>query len=419
MIKYTVLSPLLTQGSYLMIMKVLFATCLFLSAAFLPAQMMKAGQWRGVIHYSGVDIPFIMELGYPNGEVPELTIVNGGERRVISNVRMENDSMIIPLDPFDVEIRTAFTSMEMKGVYRKYYRDLSIPFSASFGKPRMTKTSPRPSPAIEEKWSVTFSPGSSDMSKGVGMFKQRGNAVTGTIMTQVSDYRYFEGILDGDSIKLSSFDGAHAFGFFGVKTDNGWQGDMIYDDGYSESWEAVYDADAELENPFEMVEVEPGVQKPYYDLLGAGEGPNAVDPTKYEGQVLIIQLFGTWCPNSLDQTNYLVKWHEENKERNVSILASSFEANYSQEYGLSRLEKYREVNKIPYDLVLGGRLSKTGAAMPFPFMKRIEAFPTLVILDKQGFVRYVHSYFNGPATGDYYQAFDQRFNEIIDALLAE
>ena len=77
------------------------------------------------------------------------------------------------------------------------------------------------------------------------------------------------------------------------------------------------------------------------------------------------------------------------------------------------------VNEIEYDLILGGRLSKTGAATPFPFMNRIEAFPTLVILDKQGYVRYVHSYFNGPATGEYYRSFDQRFNEIVDLLVAE
>ncbi len=389
------------------------------STISLSAQIMKPGQWRGVIHYSDINIPFNMELGYPNGEVPEVVIVNGNERRVISNARIEGDSLIIPLDPFDVEIRTTFTGMSMKGIYKKYYRDVSIPFSASFGKPRMTKTSSRPSPVIEDKWAITFSPKSSDASKGVGLFKRQGNVISGTILTQVSDYRYFEGILDGDSIKLSSFDGAHAFGFLGVKTDSGWEGQMIYDNGYTETWEAIYDAEAELENPFEMVEVEKGTQKPYFDLLGAGEGKDAIDPLKYDGKVLIIQLFGTWCPNSHDQTKYLVKWYEKNMDKNVSILASSFEANYSQEYGLSRLNKYREVNNIPYDLVLGGRLSKTGAAMPFPFMKRIEAFPTLVILDKQGFVRYVHSYFNGPATGDYYQDFDQRFNEIIDALLAE
>ncbi|WP_425392358.1 peroxiredoxin family protein [Ekhidna sp.] len=381
-------------------------------------QFIKPGQWRGDIHYQNTKIPLTFEIGYPNGETPEITFVNGKERRVVKNARIEGDSIFIPLDPFDVEIRAKFTAITLTGVYQKYYRDLKLPFTAEFGKPRVAKNSLRPSPAIEERWAITFSPESSDMSAGVGLFKQRGSTVTGTIMTQVSDYRYFEGILDGDSIKLSCFDGAHAFGFLGKKTEEGWRGDMIYDNGYAEPWVAIYDKEAELEDPFEMVEVE-GDQKPYYDLLGAGEGKNAIDPLAYEGKVLIIQLFGTWCPNSHDQTRYLVNWYNENKDRDIAILGSSFEANYSQEYGMERLEKYRKVNDIPYDLVLGGRLSKTGAAMPFPFMNRIEAFPTLVILDKQGYVRYVHSYFNGPATGEYYKDFDSRFNEIIDSLLAE
>ena len=364
-------------------------------------------------------MPLTFEVGYPNGEIPEITFVNGTERRVIKNVKIDGDSIFISLEPFDVAIKAKFTAMNWVGAYQKYYRNTSIPFSAEFGKPRMMKKSVRPSPTIENRWAITFSPESTDMSKGVGLFEQKGHIVTGTIMTQVSDYRYFEGIMDGDSIKLSCFDGAHAFAFLGQKSEDGWQGKMIYDDGYSEPWVANYDANAELKNPFEMVEVEPGTHKPYYDLLGAGEGKDAIDPLKYVGKVLIIQLFGTWCPNSHDQTKYLVDWHDKNSDRSVAILAASFEANYSQEYGLNRLEDYREMNNIPYDMVLGGRLSKTGAAMPFPFMQRIEAFPTLVILDKLGYVRYVHSYFNGPATGEYYQAFDQRFNAIIDSLLAE
>ncbi|MEQ9467140.1 MAG: TlpA disulfide reductase family protein [Ekhidna sp.] len=383
------------------------------------AQLIKSGQWRGTIHYDSANVPFTFEVGYPQGEVPEITIVNGMDRNVIRNAVIEGDSIFIPLDPFDVEIRARYSAMEMNGFYKKYYRDMSIPFSAVFGKPRMVKNSVRPSPMIEGRWAITFSPNSSDMSKGVGLFRTRGNVVTGTIMTQVSDYRFFEGILDGDSIKLSCFDGAHAFAFLGKKMEDGWVGEMVYDNSYSEPWIATYDAEAELADPFGMVKVEPGKEKPYYDLLGAGEGRDAIDPTKYEGKVLIIQLFGTWCPNSLDQTQYLVDWYKKNQERDIAILASSFEANYSQEYGLERLEKYRKINEIPYDMVLGGRLSKTGAATPFPFMQRIEAFPTLVIVDKQGFVRYVHSYFNGPATGEYFKAFDERFNEIIESLLAE
>lgn len=382
-------------------------------------QIIKPGKWRGVIDYNNVEVPLSFEIGYPVNEVPEVTFTNGGERRVIRNTRIEGDTLYIPVEPFDIEIRVKIAAMAMEGVYQKFYRDFKLPFSAEYGKARFMKKSIRNSPPVQERWDITFSPASPSMSKGIGLFKQKGNQVYGTIMTQVSDYRYFEGIVDGDSIKLSCFDGVHAFLFLGKRGDEGWNGTMIFDNEYSESWVAVMDPEVELQDPFEMVEVEPGTERPYYDLLGAGQGKNAIDPSKYEGQVLIIQLFGTWCPNSQDQTQYLTKWYDKNKDRGVSILASSFEANYSQAYGLERLEKYREFNKIPYDLVLGGRLSKTGAAMPFSFMKRIEAFPTLVILDKAGYVRYVHSYFNGPATGDYYQTFDQRFNAIMDELLAE
>ncbi|WP_436517252.1 peroxiredoxin family protein [Ekhidna sp. To15] len=382
-------------------------------------QIIKPGQWRGVVKYDSREIPFTFEIGYPNGEVPEVTIINGQDRRVVSNTKVEGDSIIIPMDPFDVDIRARFTAMSMSGNYNKYYRDLSLPFIAEYGKSRMKKNSIRLSAPIQKRWAITFSPHTPGMSAGVGLFSQRGNIVSGTIMTQVSDYRFFEGIVDGDSIKMSCFDGAHAFAFLGKRSGDGWSGDMVYDNGYSEPWNAVYDATAELKNPFEMVEIEPGTHKPYYDLLGAGEGKDAIDPSRYEGKVLIIQLFGTWCPNSHDQTKYLVDWYKKNSNKEIAILASSFEANYSKEYGLKRLEDYREMNEIPYDLVLGGRLSKTGAAMPFPFMQRIEAFPSLVIIDKQGYVRHVHSYFNGPATGEYYRSFDRRFNEIIDALLAE
>ncbi len=394
-------------------------TTLFLFIAFCcSSQFIKSGQWRGVISYDSAEVPFIFEVGYPSGDSPEITILNGSDRRVIKNVEIKDDSIIVPLDPFDVEIRASFSAMGMSGVYNKYYRDLSIPFKADFGRTRMKKNSVRPFAPIEERWSITFSPETPGMSKGVGLFKQQGHIVSGTIMTEVSDYRFFEGILDGDSMKLSCFDGAHAFAFLGKRSPEGWSGEMIYDNGYSEPWQATYDSEAELKDPFEMVKVDPGTHKPYYDLLGASQGKDAIDPSKYEGKVLIIQLFGTWCPNSHDQTKYLVEWYQKNKDR-VSILASSYEANYSQEYGLERLEKYRVVNEIEYDLILGGRLSKTGAATPFPFMNRIEAFPTLVILDKQGYVRYVHSYFNGPATGEYYRSFDQRFNEIVDLLVAE
>ncbi|MEQ9404425.1 MAG: TlpA disulfide reductase family protein [Cyclobacteriaceae bacterium] len=401
-------------------MKYLFAIFCIVTIVHIHAQTLKNGDWRGVITYEKGEIPFLFEIAPSGSDVPEITFTNGKERRKITNATIKGDSIYIPMEPFDVTLKAAFTAMSMNGTYEKHYRDASMPFSASFGGLRFTKNSTRPSGKIEKRWKIVFSPESSSMSDGVGLFEQIGDKVTGTIMTETSDYRFFEGILDGDSLKLSSFDGAHAFAFLGVKTTaDSWEGEMIYDNTYAESWKATYDAKADLGDPFEVVKPEKGVHKPYYDLLGAGSGQNSIDPSKYAGKVLIIQLFGTWCPNSHDQTTYLVDWYNKNKEKNVAILASSYEANYSKEYGLSRLDTYQKINKIPYDLVLGGRLSKTGAATAIPFIEKLKAFPTLIILDKEGYARYVHSYFNGPATGQYYTVFDDRFNQIINELTAE
>lgn len=392
---------------------------LVLISLHLNAQYLKPGKWRGVIHYSQQNVPFAFEVSYPDGTLPQLTFINGKEKRVINEISWEDDSIRIPLHPFDVELRAKVTAISMDGSYLKPYRNSKYSFSADFGMPRLMKKSVRPSPKVEERWDMTFEEGTNNESKGVGLFKQVGESVFGTIMTKTSDFRYFEGIMDGDSIKLSSFDGAHAFMILGKKIEGSWSGELVFDDGYNEKWTAKPDLEAKIEDPFEMIILDPGTHQPYYDLLGAGSGKNVIDQSKYEGKVLIIQVFGTWCPNSHDETNYLVEWYNTKRPENVEILASSYEANYSQEYGLRRIEEYRQVNKIPYDIVLGGRLSKSSAAMPFPFMNRIEAFPTLVILDKQGYARYVHSYFNGPATGPYYDAFDQRFNAIIDELVAE
>lgn len=402
-------------------MKIFTASIFFLLAFYLEAQQLKPGKWRAEIDYGDNGVPFIFEVTPGGGDVPEITFINGKERRKVTNSRIEGDSIFIPMNPFDVTLEAKFSAMEMEGVYVKHYRNSRVPFAASYGnRRRFTKSSLKSSARIQEKWKMTFSPDSPSMSSAVGLFKQVGETVTGTVMTETSDYRYFEGIVDGDSLKLSSFDGAHAFLILGAKTGNkDWNGTMYLDHEYSEDWVAKYDENAAIDNPFEIVELEKGEQKAYYDLLGAGSGKDIIKSDDYFGKVHIIQLFGTWCPNSHDQTKYLVDWKNKNPEKGVEIVASSWEANYSKEYGLRRISEYKEANNIPYEVVLGGRLSKTGAAMSMPFIDRLKAFPTLVFVDKSGYARYVHSYFNGPATGEYYEAFDTRFNEIIEELLAE
>jgi hypothetical protein len=46
-------------------------------------------------------------------------------------------------------------------------------------------------------------------------------------------------------------------------------------------------------------------------------------------------------------------------------------------------------------------------------------FPTLIIIDKNGKVRNIHTGFSGPGTGIHYAEFKDEFEKLIDNLLLE
>ena len=371
----------------------------------------------GEFEYSHAQPPFTFEISTQGERPPVVTLINGVDRQILNKNVVEGDSIFISLTPFDAVLRAKFTETEMTGVWRKNYRKGDVPFSAKVDGIRF-KTSGGQFLSVKPKWAIEFKPGTADRYAAVGLFEQTENRITGTVLTEVGDFRFFEGSVDGDSIKMSSFDGVHAFMMLGVNSDSGWKGVFYFDKNYSEEWMAVADDGASIQDPFEILSVDPYKHKPYFDLLAAGSGKNAIDVSTFEGKVVIIQAFGTWCPNSYDQTKFLVDWYKT-KSDNVDVIASTYEPNYSKEYGLRRIADYTSDLAIPYDVYLGGQLSKSQAAFSFPFIDKINAFPTLIILDKQGFARYVHSYFNGPATGEYFEAFKVRLEEIIEELVAE
>ena len=58
---------------------------------------------------------------------------------------------------------------------------------------RFTELKNMPKGKIDGKWDVTFGVGTPDEEKAVGEFKQNGEHLTGTFMTETGDYRFLEG----------------------------------------------------------------------------------------------------------------------------------------------------------------------------------------------------------------------------------
>ena len=67
---------------------------------------------------------------------------------------------------------------------------------------------------ISGKWDVTITRANGTPRKAIAEFEQNGDKLTGSFITPSGDYRFLEGIVTGDSLKLSTFDGSHAYTFY-------------------------------------------------------------------------------------------------------------------------------------------------------------------------------------------------------------
>jgi thiol-disulfide isomerase/thioredoxin len=148
---------------------------------------------------------------------------------------------------------------------------------------------------------------------------------------------------------------------------------------------------------------------------------NRISPSdeKYEGKVLILQIFGTWCPNCMDETKFLTQWYNDNHDRGVEILGLAYERKDDFDYASARVKKMKEKLGVPYDFVIAGTNDKEKAAETLPMLNKVIAFPTTIFIGKDGKVKHIRTGFEGPGTGIYYERFKERFNQIMGDLLAE
>lgn len=375
------------------------------------AQTEPVEYWKGIISYDDAEVPFHFEL---NRSDSSITLINGNDRSVLNDVDLRSDSVIAAVFAFDITLKAKIWADSMSGKVIKHYRSSEAAFSALKGEPRYKLPVDNSPVSLPDSLAIAIRYDGRSPYGGTLLLQQDGERVTGTVMTELSDFRYFEGVVIGDSLSMSSFDGVHAFLLTGSLKDGKWSGDLQLDNGYKEAWRSYEEGDPVRRDAASMVGLSGKKLKP--DLSIYSEGGLPIDPEQYRGKVLLLQIMGTWCPNSWDQTRYFVERYDDWKEKGVEILAVNYEANYSKEYGNRRISEYSEKLGIKYPMILGGRLSKQEAAEALPFSDRIQAFPTLVVIDKKGYARHVFSYFTGPATGSAYLQFQDELEQILAEL---
>jgi len=390
-----------------------------------PAEELQTGPWRAWLESPGGELPFGLEIERAAGQL-SATIVNGEERIAIPSTTVEAREIVFDFPHYDSAIRARISplGMSLKGEWRKRSgadRWTVMPFRAEAG------DSPRFRPieevrimtqAVQGRFAVKFER-SEDPAVAI-LRPGKGNGIEGTILTTTGDYRWLAGSMEGVRLRLSCFDGAHAFlvdastGADGVLRGRFWSGDR-----WQEGWEAKWDANASIPDGFEQVHWKDGfglADLRYPDL--DGKARSLADP-EFAGRAIVIQVLGSWCPNCHDETAYLSKVYDRYRERGLSVVGLAFEHTGDFARDAEQVKRLRARYDVKYPILLAGLSDKKKASEAIPALDRVLAFPTTIFLHKDGRVRAVHSGFAGPATKEEHEKLARRFEALIAELLAE
>ncbi len=409
-----------------------FVGVVFLSACNPAAQSaeeeakntLPIGVWRAELTLrDGVEMPFNFEVK-EQGETLQVALLNDEEQILLGTIRFQGDTVYMPMRVFNTEIIAKIQGNQLIGEWiKKDYDDYRLPFRATLGSRQRFAVSKSPASAsdVTGKWKVYLENEDGSLEEAVGIFTQNEENVTGTFLTQTGDYRFLEGNVVEDVLKLSVFDGEHAFLFHAdiASADSLANGMFWSGKHWKQGWSAVRDEDAALPDASTLTYLKEG-----YETLSFAF-PNLVGDTislsdeRFQGNVVIVQLMGSWCPNCLDETQFLAPFYRQNKQRGVEVVALAYERLTDPQKAIKRLENLREKLQIEYPILLAGTDDKLDAAKTLPMLNQVLAFPTTIFIDRSGKVRKIHTGFSGPGTGAYYDTFTREFNLFVDKLLAE
>ena len=344
---------------------------------------------------------------------------NAEEKLLQDEISIEGDSVKITMLIFDIELRAKINGGQLNGYYFKNYDpDFKLPFTADFNQNYRFVKQGTSLTDFSGKYEVKFTTANKTY-PSVAIFEQKENIVTGTFLTPTGDYRYLEGNVVNDTLLLSTFDGNHAFLFSAQMVGDSLIGDYYSGKSTHEKFSGIKNENAKMPDAESLTYLKEGFEKIDFSFPDLNKKFTKPTDEKFANKVLILQIFGTWCPNCMDETKFLTQWYNENHQRGVEILGLAYERKDDFEYASGRVKKMKEKLAVPYDFVIAGTSNKEEASKTLPMLNKVIAFPTTIFIGKNGKVKHIHTGFEGPGTGIYYQQFKERFNQIVNELLAE
>lgn len=378
-----------------------------------------SGNYKFELNLKNAKLPFIINFKtLENNTIA--TLYNGEEKILLGEVKTKKNEITIPIQTYNAALVGKIDSENnFQGHWIKFDRtpEYRVPFTAKPTQDSERIKFPKNNKKVSSEWKISFIDKKGKIKNKLLVLRRKEGRIYGSVAGTTGDYRFLEGSFEDDSFKLYGFDGIFAFVFDGKLIDKKIEGTMYSGKSFSQKFVASIDKSFKLPDANKISKV--NSKSLFFKLKDVNGKEMNVDKNFYQDKVTILQIFGSWCPNCIDETNFIKKWKKTNRNLNVQFLGLSFERSPNKKHAIKMVKKAIKKLKIDYPFLMAGYTDKDKVSSVLPSLENFSAFPTTIYIDKKGLVRKVHTGFNGPATGKLFTQFEEEFTSFIKLLDAE
>lgn len=331
--------------------------------------------------------------------------------------RQDGDSLRIHLPDFDAEIVAAVRGDSLDGYYHNIGRlgPRTIPFRADKRPDGMIRPPVRPE--LYGKWDITFTT-DGRTSPRVFDFHPGGEGMEAAVFSNTGDYGRFVGRVEGDSARFAHFDGSFVYMFTARLDGDTLRGTFHAGLRSQTSFTGVRSTGGRhLTPPGEMTKADTAPFRfAFRDLDGRLV---TQDDPRFRGKVVIVDLFGTWCPTCHDAAASLKQLYTRYHTQGLEIVGLAYEVTGDTATDARMVRTFRDRYDLPWPLLLAGTPDAQSQNATQPQLAGFTAYPTTLFLGRDGRIRRTHAGFYGPATGAAHTALVADFSREIERLLAE
>ena len=374
-----------------------------------------SGPWRGVLDLAGGPLRFTLEIAR-GGDSLTGRFCNGPACEAPFAIRSTGDSLSFEIADYAATITARISGDSLTGRYHNVGRrgPRTIPFRAARGRwPALPAARP-----LLGSWDATLTT-DGRTSPRVFLFDSDSAGTLAAVISNTGDYGQFWGQASGDSLAVFRFDGSFVYMLTARLEGDTLRG--VFHAGLTTQtpFTAVRSTGrAHLREPTEVTQAD--TTAPFRFAFRDLDGRMVTsEDERFRGKVVVIDVFGTWCPTCHEAAPMHERFRREFRDRGFEVVGLAYEVTGDTAVDGALVRRYRDKLGISFPLLLAGVSDPEAAAATLPQLRGFTSFPTTIFLGRDGRVRRVHAGFYGTATGPMHDRQVAEFRAFIERLLEE